>query len=130
MAWGSTVYTLISLFGCIFGGETFLSTTPNQVIIQIIASIIVGIGFVVPTIIYDCDNLSRPLQIIIHMGIGMIVYIICAFSVGWIPTALGIWATIFTILCGVIVSFVIWFCFYQFFKHQAKKINAKLKDKQ
>ena len=46
--------------------------------------VLVGLGFGVPTIVYRKDNLPMPIRVIIHMGIGCVVYTIIAYAVGWI----------------------------------------------
>ena len=51
---------------------------------MVIGCIIVGLGFGLPAMIYQKDNLPMPFKIIIHMGTGCIIYTIVAYTVGWI----------------------------------------------
>ena len=91
-----------------------------------IGSMITGIAFYVPSLVYQNEKLSKGLQVFIHMGIGLVTYI----YVGWIPLQAGAWAIIGTIVIAVVVSFLIWFGFYLYYRQEAKRINAKLKEKQ
>ena len=94
-----------------------------------IGSMITGIAFYVPSLVYQNEKLSKGLQVFIHMGIGLVTYISVGLYVGWIPLQ-GAWAIIGTIVIAVVVSFLIWFGFYLYYRQEAKRINAKLKEKQ
>ena len=95
-----------------------------------IGSMITGIAFYVPSLVYQNEKLSKGLQVFIHMGIGLVTYISVGLYVGWIPLQAGAWAIIGTIVIAVVVSFLIWFGFYLYYRQEAKRINAKLKEKQ
>ena len=92
-----------------------------------IGSMITGIAFYVPSLVYQNEKLSK---VFIHMGIGLVTYISVGLYVGWIPLQAGAWAIIGTIVIAVVVSFLIWFGFYLYYRQEAKRINAKLKEKQ
>ena len=95
-----------------------------------IGSMITGIAFYVPALVYQNEKLSKGLQVLIHMGIGVLTYISVGCYVGWIPLQAGAWAIAGTIVSAVVISFLIWFGFYLYYKQEAKHINAKLKEKQ
>ena len=95
-----------------------------------IGSMITGIAFYVPSLVYQNEKLSKGLQVFIHMGIGLVTYISVGLYVGWIPLQAGAWAITGTIVIAVVVSFLIWFGFYLYYRQEAKRINAKLKEKQ
>ena len=95
-----------------------------------IGSMITGIAFYVPSLVYQNEKLSKGLQVFIHMGIGLITYISVGLYVGWIPLQAGAWAIAGTIVIAAVVSFLIWFGFYLYYRQEAKRINAKLKEKQ
>ena len=40
---------------------------------MVIASVIVGLGFGVPTMVYKSDKLPMPVKVLVHMGIGCII---------------------------------------------------------
>ena len=95
-----------------------------------IGSMVTGIAFYVPALVYQNEKLSKGLQVLIHMGIGLVTYISVGLYVGWIPLQAGAWAITGTIVSAVVVSFLIWFGFYLYYRLEAKRINAKLKEKQ
>ena len=89
-----------------------------------------AIGSMVPALVYQNEKFSKGLQVLIHMGIGLVTYISVGLYVGWIPLQAGAWAITGTIVSAVVVSFLIWFGFYLYYRLEAKRINAKLKEKQ
>lgn len=128
IAWGCTIFTLMSLTLTLTMGETFLHMSPQTFITQIICSIISGIAFCVPAIVYDYEHLAQPIQVLIHMGCGLCIYFICAFYAGWIPVQAGLIPIILTLVLMVFIAFAIWFCFYLYYRHEANQINQKLKE--
>ena len=96
--------------------------------IQAIGSMLVGIGFVLPTLIYDSENLSLFVKTLIHLGIGVPFFFVVGFFLGWLPKDLGIGNIFFMILGCIVVSFVIWFGFYLYYKNESKLINKRLKN--
>ena len=50
-----------------------------------IATVVIGLGFGIPAVVYDNEKLSLFTQTIIHMGAGCIVMTVTAYLVGWIP---------------------------------------------
>jgi hypothetical protein len=88
--------------------------------------VLVGLGFGVPSVIYRKDSLPMPIRVIIHMGIGCVVYTVVAYAVGWIGGAatLGQGIVIAAIQLGV--AFLIWFLFMRYNRAEAKKMNDKI----
>lgn len=91
-----------------------------------IGSVIVGIGFSVPALIYKNSKIPYGLQILIHMGIGCSVMLITAFCVGWIPTDWGIKGILISIIIEMISAFIIWLAFSFYYKQEAQKINKQI----
>lgn len=91
--------------------------------------LVIGLGFGLPTFLYENDNLSRLVQTLIHMGIGCVVMTITAFVVGWIPTEQGALAIILTIAVEIAISFVIWLFFYAHQKKLANEMNKRLSER-
>ena len=95
--------------------------------IQAIGSMLVGIGFVLPTLIYGSEKLSLFVKTIIHLGIGVSFFLAVGFFLGWLPKGLGI-GSIFLMIMGCIAVFLaIWFGFYLYYKNESKLINKQLK---
>lgn len=91
--------------------------------------IVTACGFGIPTFLYRIDSLSKGLASFIHMAIGISVYIVVAYIVGWMPIKAGI-GTVFAYLgTSVGVSILIWFVIAMKYKNEARRINEAIKDK-
>ncbi len=93
---------------------------------MVLGCLIVGIGFGCPTVIYDCEQLPLPVQSVIHMGIGCIVYTIVAFLVGWIPVERGVGTCVAIVLGEIAIAFVIWFCYLLYYRNLGRKMDARI----
>lgn len=93
---------------------------------MVLGSLGIGLGFGLPTIVYEKENISPGVQTLIHMGIGCTVMTAIAFAVGWIPVKAGPAAVVGTILGEIAVAFAIWFCFYLHTRRLARKVNQKI----
>ena len=90
---------------------------------MIIGCLFIGLGYGVPSIVYDNDSLPMPIKVLIHMGIGCIVNTLVAFAVGWVN---GPKSLVRGICIQLTVAFIIWFCFMRFYRSEAKKMNDKI----
>lgn len=129
IALGCTVFVIISIIFALINGDSSMYTT-DEFIKNAICSMIVGVGFSLPAIVYDNDKMSMGIKVLIHMGIGISVYLIIAFIAGWIPVKEGLGAILTTILIAIIISFIIWFFFYLYNKNEVKKLNTKIRETQ
>ena len=93
-----------------------------------IGTLAIGLGFGLPTIVYNNDNMSVAMQALIHMGTGCVVMTITAFIVGWIPTDKGVGASIITIAGEIAVAFIFWLLFYIHQKKLAKEMNKRISE--
>lgn len=125
IAWGCTINCLVILIISLSNGKIYF--TANEYLKQLICSTVVGIAFVLPTLIYENQKLSQGIKCLIHLGIGFVVYLPTAFLAGWIPTKFGILPILLTIIVVVVISFLIYFFFWLYYKNEAKKINQKIK---
>lgn len=130
IGWGFTVLVVYLTIGVIINGDYLATIAPNDFIMYVICSAVVGLGFSVPSLIYYNERISRILQVIIHLGTGFAIYIPVAFFAGWIPTAYGAIAVALSLLCTVVFSLLVWLCFALYYRKQAEKINRKIIEKQ
>ncbi len=93
---------------------------------MVIGCVLVGLGFGVPTIVYQKENLPMPVRVLIHMGIGCVVYTIVAYAVGWMGGSATIVQGIIFALIQLAVAFIIWFLFMRYYRAEAKRINDKI----
>jgi len=94
---------------------------------MVLGCVIIGLGFGVPSIIYDHESIPRPVQILIHMGTGCIIYTITAFSVGWIGDTTDPLKVILIVAGQLALAFLIWICFMVYYRKEAKLMNERIK---
>ena len=114
------------IIDCIFHGD--IQMTNYAFSKMAIATIVIGLGFGIPSIVYDNEKLSLFTQTIIHMGTGCIIMTVTAFLVGWIPMHRGPLLMIAILVEEIAVAFVIWFLFYLQQKKLVKQMNQRVKE--
>ena len=120
-----TIFSLVCIvFDIGFGGN--LSLEDYRMTKMIIGCMVIGLGFGVPTIIYKNDTLPMPVRVLIHMGIGCVIYTLVAYAVGWIGGSASIGQGIVIAAIQLAAAFIIWFCFMRFYRSEAKKMNDKI----
>lgn len=92
------------------------------------AAVVVGLGFGIPSLIYENENIPYPLQVVFHMGIGCAVMLVAAFSVGWIPSGGAAPVVILSVAGEIAAAFLIWKIISLHYKNEAEQINRKLKE--
>ena len=120
-----TIFSLVCLvFDIGYGGN--FSLEDYRMTKMIIGCVIIGLGFGIPTIVYKNDSLPMPVRVLIHMGIGCVIYTIVAYSVGWIGGSASLGQGIAIAAIQLAVAFIIWFCFMRFYRSEAKRMNDKI----
>lgn len=127
IAWGCTISTVIGMIGVAINGEAWVADTPRGFVAQSLAAMIVGIAWVLPSMVYRSEKLSLAQQILIHFSIALVVYIPCGFYMGWIPTDGGAGQIITEIIMIIAGSFAVWLLFYFYYKHLAKRMNERIR---
>ena len=94
-----------------------------------LGSLGIGLGFGLPSVIYLCEKLSRPMQIALHMTIGCIVMLAISFLVGWIPRNRGLLPALLAVLSMLLTALVIAVLTYRRQKKLAEKINRELEQR-
>ena len=95
---------------------------------MVVGCLLIGLGFGVPTIVYRKDSIPMPIRVIIHMGIGCVVYTIVAYAVGWIGGSATILQGIIIAVIQLAAAFIIWFLFMRYYRHEAKVMNDRIQD--
>ena len=95
---------------------------------MVVGSLLVGLGFGVPTIVYNKESLPMPIRVIIHMGTGCVIYTLVAYAVGWYGGSATVTQGIIIAAIQLLVAFVIWFCFMRYYRREAKKMNEKIQE--
>ncbi len=95
---------------------------------MVVGCVLIGLGFGVPTIVYRKDSIPMPIRVIIHMGIGCVVYTIVAYAVGWIGGSATFSQGIIIAAIQLGVAFIIWFLFMRYYRKEAKKMNDRIQE--
>ncbi|MCD5436982.1 DUF3021 domain-containing protein [Lactobacillus delbrueckii subsp. lactis] len=117
---------LVSLL-LLANGAGSLTMTVAEYTQMLAGIILVGLGFGLPSIVYQNDKLAPAYQVLIHMGTGCLVMTLVSFWTGWIPVKAGFWPAFLTIAGEIAVSFIVWLIFYQQEKKLAQKMNNRIK---
>lgn len=125
-----TAMTIFCFVGIVFdiGYNGNFNLDNYQFTKMVVGCMIIGLGFGVPTIIYQKEKFPMPIRVLIHMGIGCIVYTIVAYAVGWIGGSATIHQGIIIAAIQLAVAFFIWFLFMKYYRAEAKKINDKIQE--
>ena len=120
--------TIFCLVGVVFdvGYKGNFSLDDYRFTKMVAGCVLVGLGFGVPTIVYRKDNLPMPIRVIIHMGIGCVVYTVVAYAVGWIGGSATIGQGILIAAIQLAVAFLIWFLFMKHYRAEAKRMNDRI----
>ena len=119
---------IFCIVGMIFdnlNGGTF-TLADHRFTKMVIGSALVGIGFGVPTVVYNSDKLPMPVKVLIHMGIGCVIYTVVAYAVGWFGASATIGQGLVIAAIQLAVAFIIWFCFMRYYRREAKQMNEKI----
>ena len=121
---------IFCLVGIVFdiGYKGNFSLDNYQFTKMVVWCILIGLGFGVPTIVYRKDSIPMPIRVIIHMGIGCVIYTIVAYAVGWIGGSATILQGIIIAAIQLAVAFIIWFLFMRYYRKEAKKMNERIQD--
>jgi len=120
-----TIFCLAGIvFDVAYGGD--FSLEGYRFTKMVIGSAIVGLGFGVPTVVYNSDRLPQPIKVLIHMGIGCVIYTIVAYAVGWFGGSATLAQGLIIAAIQLLVAFIIWFCFMRYYRKEAKEMNEKI----
>lgn len=129
-AWGGikiacTVFVISSFFVALSAGEGSFAST-GDMLRYCISTFLIGLGFGIPSLIYETE-LSMPVKVLVHMGIGCAVMIAAAIFNGWARVENGGILVSIAIIAGQIaIAFIIWFIQLQKSKKLAREMNKKL----
>ena len=126
---GCSIFTVIGIFFDIIYHGNF-NLTDWSYTKMAIGGMIVGIGFSVPSIIYDNEKLHNAVKVMIHLGIGCTIMLAVAFSVGWIPVESGWKVCSLAVGAYLVSAFIIWFAISSYFRREAKQMNERIQQKQ
>ena len=122
-----TIFCIVGvIFDVMYKGQ--FSLKGYQFTKMVLGCLIVGLGFGVPTVIYRKDNLPMPVRVLIHMGIGCVVYTLVAFAVGWIGGTKSAGTGLLIAIIQIGIAFIIWFLFNRYYRREAKRMNDRIQE--
>ena len=87
--------------------------------------IVICIGLFSCGIIYEIERLGFALKLVIHIAIGVSLFLIVAFNIGWLSTDNPI-DIVFNIVFNASVVFAIWIVSYYRDRRRVQKINKMI----
>lgn len=128
VAIGSFLFLLSSLINDLnTGGNT--TATGYAVTKMALGTLGIGLGFGLPTYVYQKEELSPLLQVLIHMGVGCTVMLGVGFLVGWIPTGKGLLPALLAVASMLLTAFIVWGITYRRQRKLARQINQMLEQR-
>ena len=88
ISWGCVVSCIVNVIGTMVKGNAWFTEAGHSYAAQVAAAVLVGVAWVLPSVIYQSDRMPRVMQALIHFVIGFGVYFPTAFVMGWIPGVL------------------------------------------
>ncbi|MEE0654417.1 DUF3021 family protein [uncultured Bifidobacterium sp.] len=114
-----------AIAGLVMGGDT-----GALLVKQFAAMLAIGVAYGAPAVVWLNDRLAKWAQMLIALAPGMVVYMLVAWWIGWIPRQYGVWAVVSTIVCVVVFTAVISAICGVVFRADVRRMNAQLKLRQ
>ncbi|MGM7723628.1 DUF3021 domain-containing protein [Metabacillus sp. Hm71] len=119
---GGFITVLVTNLSIYFGG---LEVIDGSLFLKnSLGTIFCGWFFTVSPMYFENRKLKLHQQTILHFLTVMILYIILAFSIGWVPFTMMHFLLL--LIISIVIYAVCWIAFYLFFKYQARKLNDDL----
>ena len=122
-----SIFCLTGMIADIIGGGNF-SLEHYRFTRMVIGSLIVGMGFGLPSFIYRIESLPMPVRVIIHMGTGCIIYTVVAYAVGWMGGSGSIEKGLAVAAVQIALAFIIWYLFMRYYRREAKRMNDRIQE--
>ncbi|PLS28345.1 hypothetical protein CGZ88_0507 [Bifidobacterium anseris] len=124
---------IASFIGSLFSGIVGMimgGSTGSMLVKQFVATLVIGIAFGAPAIIWVSDRLATWIKLIVAIVPGTIIYTCIAWWIGWIPREYGVWAVISTIVMILVVTLIICAICGVVFRSNVRTMNDYLKRRQ
>lgn len=93
-----------------------------------LGALLIGLGYGIPTFIYDLKSMSIALKSVIYMCTGVGIMILVFLKFGFIQEGYGLGDILKMLIVPVGIAFLLWYAQYMKYKKVAKLMNEKLKD--
>lgn len=121
---------IFCVIGIVFdiGNQGTFSLEGYQFTKMVMGCLIVGLGFGVPSVVYSNDKMPMPIKVLIHMGIGCVIYTAVASAVGWIDISASLAKVILMLGIQLAVAFLIWLGFMIYYRKEANILNRRIQE--
>ncbi|WP_149731388.1 DUF3021 domain-containing protein [Methanobrevibacter millerae] len=123
---GCFIGLLVAVFISLQVGPQNIRFSGTDIINLFFGCIVAGWGFSLSGLIYEKEDLALPFQVIFQLGIGMVVLLLVAIYLKWMPIDMGIGPVITWILIACVFAAIFWLGFYVYYYLLARDINQKL----
>lgn len=123
---GCFIGLLVAVFISLQVGPQNIRFLGTDIINLFFGCIVAGWGFSLSGLIYEKEDLALPFQVIFQLGIGMVVLLLVAIYLKWMPIDMGIGPVITWILIACVFAAIFWLGFYVYYYLLARDINQKL----
>lgn len=123
---GCFIGLLVAVFISLQVGPQNIRFSGTDIINLFFGCIVAGWGFSLSGLIYEKEDLALPFQVIFQLGIGMVVLLLVAIYLKWMPIDMGIEPVITWILIACVFAAIFWLGFYVYYYLLARDINQKL----
>lgn len=121
-----TIFIISSLFMTMGGADASAVFASKAGMFRIaVACILTGIAFGAPSFIYETE-LPMAVKILVHMGIGCAVMLVCQWWANPDMRNLKPWMILVIFLGQITIAFAIWLVQYLKSKKLAKAMNARM----
>lgn len=127
VAWGCFLFVVYTILYDSFSIELIPYFRDNPTV-HAISFVVLGIGFIGGSIVYEIERLSFALKLVIHLAVGVGLFLIVAFGNGWLSTDNPA-DIVLNIAFNVFILLVIWIICYIRDKKEVKEINKMIADK-
>lgn len=125
----SLFFTVFGLIGKEQGSGGVLNLGSYGFTKAMIGALLIGLGYGIPSLIYDIKSMSIALKSIIYMCTGVGIMILVFLKFGYIPDGYGIVDILQMLIVPVAIALILWYLSYLHYKKVAKIMNEKLKEK-
>jgi len=127
VAWGCFLFVLYVVLYDSFGIKS-IPYFLDKPTVHAISFVVLGVGFVSSGIVYEIERLGFVLKLIIHIVVGIGVFMLVLLGNGWLSEASPS-AIISNVIFNALILFAVWIVSYIRDKKEVREINKMITKK-
>ena len=124
VAWGCFAFVVNLILLDLTGSDQIQNIIENPTT-NALGLIVVCIGFFGGGIVYEIERLRLVLKLAVHLTVGVGLFLIVGFSIGWLTVESPI-IIVFNIVLNVLILSAVWVGSYFYDKRKVERINQRL----